>query len=231
MLSDDALDAALAYIAGRPEIWEVVITGGDPLILSPRRIADIGRRLEAVEHVKIVRWHSRVPVVSPERIDSAFVAALKIPGKATYVVVHSNHPRELTLGACTALARLADAGIPLLSQSVLLRGVNDDPETLAALMRRFVENRVKPYYLHHGDLAPGTSHFRTSIAEGQAIMRELRGRVSGLCQPTYVLDIPGGYGKVPIGPTYVSATDGRHEVEDIHGHHHAYPPPGPHDAG
>ncbi|SER34933.1 L-lysine 2,3-aminomutase [Faunimonas pinastri] len=224
MLSDETLDEALAYVAARPEIWEVVITGGDPLILSPRRIAELGERLATIEHVKVVRWHSRVPVVTPDRVDAAMASALRIAGKAIYVVVHSNHPRELTPPACAALATLADAGIPLLSQSVLLRGVNDDPAVLGLLMRRFVENRVKPYYLHHGDLAPGTSHFRTTIDEGQAVMRALRGRFSGLCQPTYVLDIPGGHGKVPVGPNYVSTEDGACTVEDIHGVAHPYPP-------
>jgi lysine 2,3-aminomutase len=224
MLSDADLAAALAYVGALPEIWEVVMTGGDPLILSSRRLADVTRRLAAIEHVKVLRWHTRVPVVEPSWIDAALVEALKAPGKATYVVIHANHPRELTEAARAALARLADAGIPLLSQSVLLNGVNDDPATLAALMRAFVENRVKPYYLHHGDLAPGTAHFRTTIAEGQALMHSLRGRVSGLCQPTYVLDIPGGYGKAPIGPSYLSEEDGHCCVEDRQGRTHIYPP-------
>ncbi len=121
-------------------------------------------------------------------------------------------------------ARLSGAGIPLLSQSVLLRGVNDDPEVLAALFRALVENRVKPYYLHHGDLAPGTSHFRTTLAEGRGLMRRLRGRVSGLCQPTYVLDIPGGHGKAPVGPDYLSETEEGPLIEDWRGERHLYPP-------
>jgi lysine 2,3-aminomutase len=224
MLSDAALAEACDYIAARPEIWEVVLTGGDPLALSPRRIAAVTARLAAIAHVKILRWHSRVPVVAPERIDAALVRALKAPGKASYVAVHANHPRELSPAARDALARLADAGIALIGQTVLLRGVNDDPAVLEALMRGLVENRVKPYYLHHGDLAPGTSHFRTGIAEGHSLMRSLRGRVSGLCQPTYVLDIPGGHGKAPIGPCYLHEQDGRIEVEDFRGGSHAYPP-------
>jgi lysine 2,3-aminomutase len=223
-LSDAALSAALAYIAENSKIWEVVMTGGDPLALSPRRIAAVTTKLAGINHVKILRWHSRVPVVAPERVDAAMVKALKAPGAVTYVVVHANHPRELAPAACQALGRLADAGISLLSQSVLLKGVNDNPQTLEALMRAFVENRVKPYYLHHGDLAPGTSHFRTSIAEGQALMRAIRGRVSGLCQPTYVLDIPGGHGKAPLGPSYISGTAGDLTVEDFHGCAHVYPP-------
>jgi lysine 2,3-aminomutase len=224
MLSDAALSAALRYIAENPGIWEVVMTGGDPLSLSSRRIAAVTARLAAIDHVKILRWHSRVPVVAPERVDAAMVEALKTPGKATYVVVHANHPRELSAAACRALARFADAGIPLLSQSVLLKGVNDDPNTLEALMRGFVENRVKPYYLHHGDLAPGTGHFRTTIGEGQALMRAMRGRVSGLCQPSYVLDIPGGHGKAPIGPSYLSTVGSDLAVVDFNGCRHVYPP-------
>jgi lysine 2,3-aminomutase len=155
------------------------------------------------------------------------VHALKVRGKATYVVLHSNHPRELTAKARVACARIVDAGIPMLSQSVLLRDVNDDPATLEALMRALVECRIKPYYLHHGDLAPGTAHLRSTIPEGQALMRALHGRVSGLCQPTYVLDIPGGHGKSPVGPSYLTCVandEERFEIEDFHGHRHAYPP-------
>jgi lysine 2,3-aminomutase len=167
-----------------------------------------------------------VPVVAPQRITAALVGALKVDRKATYVVLHANHPRELTARARAACARIVDGGIPMLSQSVLLRGVNDDAETLGALLRALVETRIKPYYLHHGDLAPGTSHLRTTIEEGQALMRALHGRLSGLCQPSYVLDIPGGHGKSPIGPCYHSPVAGSgFEVEDFKGERHAYPPP------
>jgi lysine 2,3-aminomutase len=219
-LSRPQLDAAFAYIAGHPEIWEVIVTGGDPFILSPRRLAELMRRLEAVPHVKVVRFHTRVPAVDPGRVTPALVAALTAPSKTVYVALHADHASEFTPAARAACARLVEAGIPMLGQTVLLRGVNDDPAALEALMRAMVETRVKPYYLHHADLAPGTGHFRTSLAEGQALMRDIRGRVSGLCQPTYVLDIPGGYGKVPVGPTYIA--DG--EVEDPAGGRHAYPP-------
>jgi lysine 2,3-aminomutase len=223
-----ALREALAYIRSRPEIWEVILTGGDPFILSPRRIRSLVAELAAIDHVKILRWHTRVPVVEPSRVTRDLVHAMQAPGKATYVVLHANHPRELTGAARAACAQLIDAGIPMLSQSVLLKGVNDDPDALADLMRAFVETRVKPYYLHHADLAPGTARFRTSIDEGQDLMRALRGRLSGLCQPAYVLDIPGGHGKSPIGPTYVATPDeahGRiHCVEDYAGNRHIYPP-------
>jgi lysine 2,3-aminomutase len=167
------------------------------LILSPRRLRAITNALADIPHVKVVRWHTRVPVVDPDRTTADLVAALKADGKATFLVLHTNHPRELTPEARAACARFVDAGIPMLSQSVLLRGVNDDPETLEKLLRALVETRIKPYYLHHGDLAPGTAHLRTGIEEGQALLRALRGRVSGLCQPAYMLDIPGGHGKAP----------------------------------
>jgi lysine 2,3-aminomutase len=178
--------------------------------------------------VKIVRVHTRLPVADPARITPDLVRAIKIKEKPTYVAVHVNHPRELTRDARAACARLVDAGIPLLSQTVLLAGVNDTPETMAELMRALVQCRIKPYYLHHGDLAPGTSHLRTDIDTGQRLMRALRGRLSGLCQPTYVLDIPGGHGKSPIGPNYIdrAATDGGAQfiVEDFNGRRHPYPP-------
>ena len=232
-LSDDAYRTALDYIWSHNEIWEVILTGGDPLMLSPRRLAEIMSDLAAIDHVRIIRLHTRVPVADPARVTPELVAALKVEGATTWIAVHANHPREFSHSARAACAALADAGIPLVSQSVLLRGVNDDAATLESLMRTFVECRIKPYYLHHGDLAPGTAHLRTSIAQGQALMRQLRGRVSGLCQPEYVLDIPGGHGKAPIGPGYLSQDDSadrdisqetRYRVVDYCGDVHLYPP-------
>ncbi|SFK14459.1 lysine-2,3-aminomutase-like protein [Methylocapsa palsarum] len=199
-----ALGAALSYIAAHSEIWEVILTGGDPLTLSPRRLSNVMARLEAIDHVKIVRLHTRVPVADPEAIKESLVDCLRTSGKTVYVALHANHPRELTAQARAACARLIDAGIPMLSQSVLLAGVNDDIETLAALMRAFVEARIKPYYLHQLDFAPGTARFRVPISRGRALMAELRGKTSGLCQPAYMLDIPGGHGKSPIGPNYIT---------------------------
>lgn len=199
-LSPAAFAAALDYVRARPAIWEAILTGGDPLTLSPRRIADVTRSLAAIDHVKTLRWHTRLPVAAPEQVTPAMARALDAGGKTVVVAVHANHPRELTDEARVACRRLADRGILLVSQTVLLKGVNDDVEVLDALMRCFVEARVKPYYLHHGDLAPGTGHWRTSIAAGQALIRALRARLSGLAAPTYVLDIPGGHGKIPIGP-------------------------------
>lgn len=223
-LTAQELDAAFSYIAGRPEVWEVILTGGDPLVLSPRRLGELLRRLSAIEHVKVVRIHTRVPAVDPAAVTPELVAALRCPGKAVYLALHANHARELTPAARGACARLVEAGVPLLGQTVLLRGINDDAETLAALFRAMVETRIKPYYLHHPDLAPGTGHLRVDLAAGQALMRELRGRVSGLCQPTYVLDTPGGYGKVPVGPVYVGRVGEGICVEDPNGGRHAYPP-------
>jgi lysine 2,3-aminomutase len=223
-LTPAELAAALDYVRARPAIWEVIITGGDPMMLAPRRLKQIVGALDGIAHLGVIRLHTRVPIVDAARVTTSLVAALAAE-KAVFVVVHANHPRELTAAARSACRRLTDAGIPLLSQTVLLKGVNDDPAILTALLRGLVAMRVKPYYLHHGDLARGTAHFRTSIEAGQAIARALRFDVSGLCQPSYVLDLPGGYGKVPIGPSYaIPSGDGRWLIEDHHGVCHAYPP-------
>jgi lysine 2,3-aminomutase len=234
-LSQGAYNNALAYIRAHPEIWEVILTGGDPLMLSPRRLAEIMADLAGIDHVKIIRIHTRVPVAEPLRISGEMIAALKVRGATTWVALHANHVREFTRKARAACAAIVDAGIPMVSQSVLLRGVNDDATTLEALMRGFVECRVKPYYLHHGDLAPGTSHLRTTVEQGQQIMRRLRGRVSGLCQPDYVVDIPGGHGKAPAGPNYLlpensfapdreQPNETRYRIVDYCGDVHLYPP-------
>jgi len=224
MMSREALGRAFDYIRERDEIWEVIVTGGDPFLLPPRRIGDIVRTLDQIPHLEVIRFHTRVPVIDPRRVKLALIEALAAE-KAVYVVVHANHPRELTPQAREALTRLSRAGIPLLSQTVLLRGINDDAAVLETLFRGLVAMRVKPYYLHHADLARGTAHFRTGIAAGQGLVRSLRGRISGLCQPTYVLDIPGGYGKVPIASCAVSpkGQSGGWIVEDIAGVKHTYP--------
>lgn len=203
-LTGEALETALAYVAEHPEIWEVILTGGDPLVLSPRRIAELIGRLGAIAHVKVVRIHTRVPAVDPAAVTPELVAALQpAPGQAVWVALHVNHADELTPSARAACARLIDAGLPMVSQTVLLKGVNDTPRALAELMRAFVETRIRPYYLHHPDLAPGTSHLRPTLAEGRAVVDALRGAVSGLAQPTYVLDLPGGQGKVPADGSWL----------------------------
>ncbi len=222
LLSEEALDAAFHYLAAHDEIWEMIVTGGDPLAVAPRRLAALSRRVQEIEHVKILRLHSRVPALTPERITPELIAALLDSGKTVYVALHANHPRELTAEARRACGKLIDAGVAMVSQTVLLRGVNDDVETLSALMRAFVEMRVKPYYLHHPDLAPGTSHLRVKLEEGQALVRALLGRLSGLCQPIYVVDIPGGHGKAPAGPVYFSRAGDGYAVVDWRGKSHAY---------
>ncbi len=224
-LSPTELEAALDYVRRTPNIWEVILTGGDPLLLSPRRMTSLIAALDEIDHLGVIRLHTRVPVADPGRISKAMVDALSTRDKAVWISVHANHPRELTETALSALRRLAEAGIALVSQTVLLKGVNDDPETLETLFRMLVKARIKPYYLHHADLAPGTGHFRTSLAEGQALMRSLRGRVSGLCLPSYMLDVPGGHGKVPVGPCHLQGSDeSGWQVEDVEGRRHTYPP-------
>jgi len=218
-----ALDGAIDYVRSHPSVWEVILTGGDPLALSPRRLSDVLTRLAAIGHVRILRIHTRAPIVDPESIDDSLTSALKVK-TPVYVALHINHPEELTDPVVAAIGRLLDTGTVLLSQTVLLQGVNDDATVLERLFRRLVTLKIRPYYLHHPDLAPGTSHFRVPIETGQALMRVLRQTMSGLCLPTYVLDIPGGFGKVPIGPEYLGArtSDGR-EVKDSRGMSHCYP--------
>ena len=222
-LDEGELVAALEYVRARPAIWEVILTGGDPLTLSPRRLSQASGAIAAIEHVRTLRWHTRLPVAAPELVTRELARALRAEGKTAVVAVHANHPRELTAEARSACRRLAGEGIMLVSQSVLLKGVNDDADTLDALMRAFVEARVKPYYLHHGDLAPGTGHWRVPIRRGQELMRLLRTRLSGLAMPVYVLDIPGGAGKIPIGPQSIRPDgSGGYVVLDSEGGEHLY---------
>jgi lysine 2,3-aminomutase len=177
-LSHEAMERALDYIRTHSRIWEVILTGGDPLILSARRLRSIMNSLAKIDHVKVVRIHTRVPIAEPARVTRELVRAMKVSRKATYVALHVNHPRELAVRARAACASIADAGIPLLSQTVLLAGVNDAPEVMGQLMRTLVECRIKPYYLHQGDMAKGTSHFRTDLAIGQELMRALRAQTA-----------------------------------------------------
>ncbi|NNG03803.1 MAG: lysine-2,3-aminomutase-like protein [Inquilinus sp.] len=224
-LSPGELAAALDYIRERPAIWEAILTGGDPLLLSPRRLGETIGALDAIDHLGVIRLHTRVPTVAPERITPPLLAALATDDKAVWLALHVNHPRELTPAGLAAIRDLARAGVALVSQTVLLKGVNDDAATLETLFRALVKARVKPYYLHHADLAPGTAHFRTTLGAGQALVAALRGRLSGLCQPSYVLDIPGGHGKVPVGPCHLEGSDaGGWRVTDPAGRAHAYPP-------
>ncbi len=221
VLSRNDLEAALSYVRNHPEIWEIVLSGGDPMFLPPRRLASLFKQFNDITNVSVVRFHTRVPVVMPESISRDLLTALRFRG-AVYVVVHVNHPDELTEAALSALGRFVDDGIPLLSQTVLLKGINDRVEILERLFRLLVANRVKPYYLHHLDHARGTSHFRVPLGVGQEIMRNLRGRLSGLCQPTFMLDIPGGHGKVPVGPSYLTAVGEGYAVLDPNNNVHSY---------
>ena len=221
-LTATELDRAIAYVAADPGIWEVILTGGDPLLVAPRRLAELKARLDALSHVGVIRVHSRLPVADPDRVTPALIASLRSGRAPVFLLLHANHASEFSDAARAAIARLVDAGIPLLGQSVLLAGVNDTPESLTALFRTMIANRVKPHYLHQGDLARGTGHFRVPITRGQALMKALRGDISGLCQPSYMLDIPGGYGKVPIGPGYLAADGEAWTVEDYRGGRHGY---------
>ncbi len=225
-LSQAEVIAALDYVAVNPAIREVILTGGDPLVLSARRIKDLVARVAAIPSVETLRIHTRVPVVAPERVTGDLVVALE-SRLTTVLVLHTNHAQEFTDAARAGLRALSGAGIMLLSQSVLLRGVNDSLPALENLFRELMRNGVKPYYLHHCDLARGVSHFRTTIAEGVALMRGLRGQLAGPLLPTYVIDIPGGFGKVPINPDYVVAGDAAREwrITDWRGGVHSYRDP------
>ncbi len=203
-MTEAELDAAYAWFAAHPAITEVILTGGDPLMLSPRRLGAIIAALSSIPHIQTLRIHSRVPVAEPGRLSEALADALDTD-TPLWLVVHANHALEFSADAHAALTRIRRRGIPLLGQSVLLRGVNDSAEALEALFRAMLAARVKPYYLHQLDAAPGTARFHVPIAEGRRLLASLRGRVTGLAWPTYVLDIPGGHGKVPIGPDYLEA--------------------------
>jgi len=226
LLSDKALATALSWIADHPDISEIILTGGDPLMLSPRRLKHIIRALSAIPHIQTIRIHSRVPVADPSRITPALLDALETD-RAMWVVLHANHASELTPNARMALRQIQSRAIPVLSQSVLLRGVNDTEQALEALLRAFVTARIKPYYLHQLDPAPGTSHFHVPIDEGRALLARLRGRVTGLAWPTYVLDIPGGAGKVPLGPDYYRPDTHPGQVRDPSGIPHRLDHPQP----
>ncbi len=207
VLGEAALDRAIGWIAGETGLREVILTGGDPLILSPRRLARIVGALTAIGHVETLRIHTRLPVAAPERVTASLVAALET-SKGMRVMIHANAADEITPEVRDAVRLLLGAGIPVLSQSVLLRGVNDTPARLEALLRALLAARVTPSMLHQLDHAPGTARFHVPIEEGRALLAALRGRIPGDAWPTYVLDIEGGHGKVPIGPDYLDASTG-----------------------
>lgn len=224
--SHEILAPALAYLASQKQICEVILSGGDPLMLSDKDLAWLSSQLERIPHLRLVRIHTRIPVVLPQRISLNMVNALQ--GRLMVcIVTHINHPREITPANKDACRILRKAGFMLLNQSVLLKGINDDPETLTTLFRDVTyELGAKPYYLHHCDLARGLRHFRTSIETGLSLMDTLRGHLSGICLPQYILDLPEGHGKIPLGPSYTEGHEAftwlfrnpsgeRHEYEEI----------------
>jgi lysine 2,3-aminomutase len=202
-VTGDAIASGIGYIRETPAIRDVILSGGDPLLLSDDRIIDgILAPLRAIRHVEILRIHTRVPCTLPQRVTETLVRRLKAFAPL-YVNIQFNHPDEITEASARACARLADAGIPLGCQTVLLRGVNDDPSTMKELMRKLLTIRVKPYYIHQGDLVKGTGHLRTGIQRGLDIMAALRGHLSGMCVPYFMIDLPGGGGKIPLLPEYI----------------------------
>ncbi len=196
------IDEGIEYIKAHPEIRDVIVSGGDPFLLTDDKIEYILKSLRAVPHVQIIRIGSRTPCVLPQRITGKLVKMLK-KYHPLFINVHFNHPDELTPLATKALARLADAGIPLGNQSVLLKGVNDDPEVMKLLVQKLLMARVKPYYIYQADLVFGTEHFRTTVKKGLEMVKALRGWTSGMAVPHYVIDAPNGGGKIPLLPEYV----------------------------
>jgi lysine 2,3-aminomutase len=224
VLSQSDLEAALTYIERTPTIREVILTGGDPLILSARQISPILERLSAIVHIGYIRIHTRVPIADPTRIGADYIAAMQNScTKPLYLALHINHADELDKSVRTVIQNLHMARVVLISQSVLLKGVNDCPDILGALYTALLSLHVKPYYLHHPDMARGTKHFRLSLERGMKIHSALLGRYSGLCQPHYMLDIPGGHGKIPVHPGYVEITaKGCYAIRDYQGNVHTY---------
>jgi lysine 2,3-aminomutase len=216
-------DRQIAYIAAHPEIRDVLLSGGDPLLLNDEKLENLLSRLRAIPHVEFLRLGTRIPIFLPQRITPELCAMLK-QFHPFFMSVHVNHPRELTTEVRAALARLADAGIPLGNQSVLLKHVNDDAEVMTALVQKLLICRVKPYYLYQCDLISGSAHLRASVAKGLEIMEKLRGYTSGYAVPTYVIDAPGGGGKVPINPEYILCRNaGRVLIRNFEGRIFEYP--------
>ena len=218
-----ALEPAFAWIEAHTEVRDVIISGGDPCVMSTTRLARLLDRLRAIDHVQYVRLATRAPVTLPQRITDELCQAIRESHEATWVMTHFNHPKELTEEARAACGRMADAGLPVMNQSVLLRGVNDDADTLETLFRGLVRARVRPYYLLQMDPVGGTGHLRTSLRRGVELMASLQGRVSGIALPKLIVDTPGGLGKVPIGPNYrVGEEDGVTVLETFRGDHVEY---------
>jgi lysine 2,3-aminomutase len=222
-VTDSNINTCIDYIRKNNTIREVIISGGDPLLLEDDAINRILNDLRSIKHIEILRIHTRVPCTLPQRITKNLADILQ-QYHPIFVNTHFNHPDEITNEAALACAVLADAGIPLGCQTVLLKGVNNNPSVMLTLMKKLLTVRVRPYYIHHPDVVRGTSNFRTTIKEGLGIMRSLHGYASGLCVPQYMIDLPGGGGKVPLLPEYVkSVSDGKIMVENYKGEVSVYP--------
>jgi len=218
-------EAAFEYLEQATSVRDVLLSGGDPLLLSDSRLDGILARLRAIPHIQFLRIGTRIPVFLPQRITPA-LAAMLARHHPLWISIHANHPRELTLETRDALARLADAGIPLGNQSVLLRGVNDSPEIQRALVHKLLVCRVRPYYLYQCDLVQGTAHLRTRVEEGLDIIRSLRGHTTGYAVPQFVIDTPGGGGKIPVNPDFVVRREpGRLVLRNYEGKQFEYPDP------
>jgi lysine 2,3-aminomutase len=218
-------DAQIEYVANAPQVRDVLISGGDPLMLPLRRLEELLRRLRAISHVEVLRIGTRVPVFVPQRVDEALTDMLR-RYHPLWVNIHVNHAREITPEVGGACAQLADAGIPLGCQSVLLAGINDCPNVMKELVHELLRIRVRPYYLYQCDLVPGAGHFRTPVAKGIEIIEALRGHTSGFAVPTFVVDAPGGGGKIPVGPQYlISQSDGRVVLRNYEGFISTYAEP------
>lgn len=220
-------EAAFQYLEKHTEVRDVLLSGGDPLLFSDAKLDKILTRLRAIPHIQFLRIGSRIPIFLPQRITPELCAMLK-KHHPLFISIHANHPKELTTEVRDGLARLAEAGIPLGNQSVLLRGVNDSPEIQKALVHKLLMCRVRPYYLYQCDLITGSSHLRTSVAEGVNIIENLRGHTSGYAVPQYVIDGPGGGGKIPINPNYVvDSSEGKVTLRNYEGGIFDYPDPTP----
>jgi len=220
------VDKAIDYIASHPEIRDVILSGGDPLTMSDQRIDEVLERLSKIDHIDIVRIGTRTPVVLPQRITDGLIEVLK-KYKFVWFNTHFNHPQELSEDAKKALAKLAEAGVVLGNQSVLLKGINDNVDVMKQLVHQLVRNRVRPYYIYQCDLSEGIAHFRTPVAKGIEIIESLRGHTSGLCIPTFVVDAPGGGGKIPVMPNYlISQMPGRIVLRNYEGFITSYTEPG-----
>ena len=219
---DGGIDTVIDYLADHDEVRDVILSGGDPLLLGDHILEEILTRLRKLPHLEIIRIGTRAPVTLPQRITVRLCRMLK-QYQPLYINTHFNHPQEITAESSLACARLADAGIPLGNQTVLLKGVNDDPAVMKRLMQRLLAIRVRPYYIHQMDLVQGTGHFRTPVATGIAIMEMLRGHTSGLAIPAFVIDLPGGKGKVPLLPDYIRRQGGRLFLRNYENEEFEYP--------